>query len=105
MPKRIKYTPEFRQAMIAFYKANPEADHDKAKERAKELGYDTFSKNMHDILRREARGPAEAPKESYMDLKTGRFFKKLESAKGGDRIAIYDLKKRARIKVSIVDEE
>ena len=40
-----------------------------------------------------------------MNLKTGRFYEKLESAKGGDRIAVYSLKSRGRIQVSIVEEK
>jgi len=80
MAKRIRYTPEFKQQVVEFYKANPEASHEESQARAKELGYETYSKNMHGDLRRDARGPAEAPKECVMDLKTGRL-KKLASAK------------------------
>jgi hypothetical protein len=104
MAKRIKYTPEFNQGMIDFYKTNKEASLAQAQEQAKTLKYDTISKNKHDELRREARGPADAPKERVMNLKTGRFYEKLESAKGGDRVAIYELQRRGRIQVKIVDE-
>jgi hypothetical protein len=91
--------------MIEFYKTNKEASHPQAQEHAKTLGYDTFSKNKHAELRREAKGPAEALKERVMNLRTGTFYEKLESAKGGDRVAIYELKRRGRIQVNIVDEE
>jgi len=90
--------------MLEYYKASPEADLDQAQVRAKELGYDTFSKNMHDNLRKEAKGPAEAVKEIYVNMKTGSRYKNLDSAKGGDRVAIYELKRRGRIQVQIVDE-
>ena len=104
MATRIRYTPEFNNKMIEFYKANKDASFEQAKEHAKTLGYDTISKNKHNDLRRDARGPAEAPKECVMDLKTGRIFKKLESAKAGDRVAIYELKRHGRIQVSFVEE-
>jgi len=102
MAKRIRYTPEFKQAMIEFYKENPEASHEEAQKRAKELGSEKLSKSMHDDLLRKATGPIEVPKQCVMDLKTG-IFKRLESVKAGDRVAIYELKRRARIEM--VDEE
>jgi hypothetical protein len=39
-----------------------------------------------------------------MDLKTGRFFQKLDNAKGGARVAIYELKRRGRIQVSVIED-
>ncbi len=103
MEKRIRYTPEFNQLMIEFLKAHPEATFDQGKAQAKSLDYETISKNKFNDLRREARGPAEAPKEVVMAYKTGRLIK-LESAKTGDRVAIYSLKRLGRIQVSIVEE-
>jgi hypothetical protein len=103
--KGKKYNLDFKQGMIEFYKGKPEATVEQAQEHAKTLNYDTISKNMHNELRREAKGPAEAPKEAVMDLKTGRFFQKLDNAKGGARVAIYELKRRGRIEVRIVEEQ
>jgi hypothetical protein len=101
MAKRIRYTPEFKQQMIEFYKENPEASHEEAQKRAKELNYAKFSKSMHDDLQRKAAGPFEVPTQCVMDLKTG-IFKRLESIKAGDRVAIFEFKRRARIEM--VDE-
>ncbi len=104
MAKRIRYSPEFKTQLIQYYKENPEATYEDAQKRAQELGYPKYSKSMHDDLQRKAAGPIEVPKQCVMDLKTG-IFKKLESAKGGDRVAIYELKRRARIEVNIIDEQ
>jgi hypothetical protein len=90
--------------MIEFLKPNLEARFEQAKEYAKTLGIDQLSKNKFADLRRQARGPAEAVKEIYLNMETGSRYKNLDSAKGGDRIAIYELKRRARIQVTIVDE-
>jgi len=102
--KGKKYSLEFKQGMIEFYKGKPEATVEQAQEHAKTLGSD-ISKNLHANLRREAKAPAEALKERVMNLKTGRFYEKLESAKGGERVAIYELKRRGRIEVRIVEEQ
>jgi hypothetical protein len=101
MPKRTRYSPEFKQQLIDFYKENPEASYEEAQQRAKELNYPKFSKNMHGDLQRKAAGPIEVPKQCVMDLKTG-IFKRLESVKAGDRIAYFEFKRRAR--VEMIDE-
>jgi len=101
--KGKKYSSDFKQRMIQYYQANKEVDFNKAQEHSKTLGYDTISRNMHNELRREARGPAEAPKECVMYEKTGRIVKNLDSAKVGDRVAIYELVRRGRIQLSIVE--
>ena len=103
MAKRIRYTPEFKQQMIEFYKENKEASHEQAQKRAKELGYEKFSKGMHNDLLRKAEGPIEVPKQCVMDLNTG-VFKRLESVKSGDRIAYFEFKRRARIEMINEDE-
>jgi hypothetical protein len=100
--KRTSYSDDLKQQMIEFYKDNPEADHPEAQKHAKELGQETFSKGMHDQLLRRATGPVKVPKQVAMDLKTGDL-KRLESISAGDRVAIYELKKRARIEM--IDEE
>jgi len=105
MAKGRKYSESFKQSMIEWLKANEDASYDQSKAHASSLGQETYSKNIHGDLRREAKGPAEAQKERVMNLKTGRFYEKLESAKGGDRIAVYSLKSRGRIQVSIVEEK
>jgi hypothetical protein len=104
MGMRIRYSLEVNQKMIDFLKANLEARFEQAKEYAKTLGIDQLSKNKFADLRRQARGPGEAVKEIYLNMETGSRYKNLDSAKGGDRIAIYELKRRARIQVTIVDE-
>ena len=101
---RIRYTPEFNRGMIEFYKTNAEASFLQAQAHAKTLGFDAISKNKHNDLRREARGPAEAVKEIYVNTETGSRYKNLDSAKGGDRVAVYSLKRLGRVQVSIVDE-
>jgi len=90
--------------MIEFLKAHPEATFDQGKAQAKSLDYETISKNKFNDLRREARGPAEVPKEYVVALKTGRLLKNLQSARGGELVAIYELKRRGRIQVSILEE-
>jgi hypothetical protein len=101
MAKRIRFSPQFKEQLIAFYKENPEASHEEAQKRAKELGYEKFSKSMHDELQRRAAGDFVVPAQCVMDLKTG-IFKRLESVTAGDRVAIFELKRRARIEM--IDE-
>jgi hypothetical protein len=101
--KGKKYSDDFKKRMIEFYRGNQEVDLNKAQEHAKTLGSETFSRNMHNQLRGEARGPAEALKEVVIGLSAGRLIK-LESAKAGDRVAIYSLKRLGRVQVQIVDE-
>jgi hypothetical protein len=107
MAERITYSADFKKKMIEFYKDNPEAKHKQAEEHAKGLGlgYETISKNMHTQLRKEARGPVEVAKEIYVKEKTGSLYKKLESGKDGDRVAIYELKRRGRIQVRLIEEK
>ena len=100
--KRISYSDEFKQQMLEFYKENPEAELEQAQERAKELKVEKLSKSMHDQLLRMATGPVKPPKQVAMDLKTG-IFKRLESISAGDRVAIYEVKKRVRMEM--IDEE
>ena len=105
MAQRIRYSREFNTQMDGYYKGNTEATFEQAKEHARTLGYDNLSKNKHNDLRREARGPAEVPKEYVVAVKTGRPLKNLQSARGGELVAIYELTRRGRIQVSIVDEK
>jgi hypothetical protein len=105
MATRVRYSLEFNQKTVEFLKTNKEASFEQVKEYVKTLGFDTISKNKFNDLRRDARGPAEAPKEYVVDLKTGRLLKNLQSARGGELVAIYELKRRGRIQVSIVDEK
>ena len=97
------HTPEFRQEMARFYKANKDASLEQARKQAKKLGYDSFSKGAHDHYREEAgsktkrtrapkapAGERQVPDRCWLDLKTGKFYTDFGSGKPGTEVAIYD---------------
>ncbi len=105
--KRVKHSPDFQKGMIEFYKASPEASLDLAREHAKDLGYDTYSKNAHDRYRREAKRPAgelEIPEKVWMDAENGRFSTNFGVGTGGKKVAVFRKASVGRIKVVFPEE-
>ncbi len=49
-----QHSSEFIGEMARFYKAHKDASLEQARKRAKQLGYDAFSKTAHDRFRKEA---------------------------------------------------